>query len=318
MPVSDPMNLLRTAMRLAAPAVLAAALMVSAGARAEGASPEQATESPQVIALLDHAHAGEQSRNFALAAQRYCEAAREGSAEAMYRLGRLYSVGLGVKRDNAAAASLLASASQLGHAGAQEMLGDLAVPEAYVPDCFAKPEALAAPPAPEPRSTEQYAKALSPDKRKLVKLVESVAARYKVDPRLVLAVITAESNFESAAVSPKNALGLMQLIPETAERFNVTDPLQPQQNLKGGIAYLRWLLAYFRGDVQLALAGYNAGEGAVDRHRGVPPFAETQAYVKRVLELYPIATHPYEDGLVAPSIAVTERAARVAVRKRRL
>lgn len=309
-------GLRRFAIRWSLPLALAGVLSLSPSARAEEEG--SAGESPRIIALLESARAGEQSRSFALAAQRYCEAAREGSAEGMYRLGRLYSVGLGVKRDNAAAAALLATASRLGHVGAQETLGDLAAPEAYVPDCFAKPEGLAAPPTPEPRSPDQYASALAPEKRKLVKLVETIAARYKIDPRLVLAVIAAESNFDTAAISPKNASGLMQLIPETAERFNVTDPTQPQQNLRGGIAYLRWLLAYFRGDVELALAGYNAGEGAVDRHRGVPPFAETQAYVKRVLELYPLATHPYEDGLVAPSKAVTERDARVTASKRRL
>lgn len=236
----------------------------------------------------------------------------------MFRLGRLYSVGLGVKRDNAAAASLLGSASRLGHAGAQQMLGDLPVPEALQPDCDALSPVVAESAPAAVHSTAHYANALPPGKRKLVKVVETLAVRYKVDPRLVLAVIVAESGFDAAAVSPKNAQGLMQLIPETAERFNVGDPLHPEQNLKGGIAYLRWLLAYFRGDVQLALAGYNAGERAVDKYRGVPPYEETRAYVKRVLELYPLATHPYEDGLVAPSITVVERDARVEAAKRRM
>jgi len=277
-----------------------------------------ADESPHVAGLIDAARAGEQARDYPLAARRYCEAAREGSAEAMFRLGRLYSVGLGVKRDNAAAASLLGSASRLGHAGAQQMLGDLPVPEALQPDCDALSPVVAESAPAAVHSTAHYANALPPGKRKLVKVVETLAVRYKVDPRLVLAVIVAESGFDAAAVSPKNAQGLMQLIPETAERFNVGDPLHPEQNLKGGIAYLRWLLAYFRGDVQLALAGYNAGERAVDKYRGVPPYEETRAYVKRVLELYPLATHPYEDGLVAPSITVVERDARVEAAKRRM
>ncbi len=281
-----------------------------------------ADESPHVAGLIDAARAGEQARDYPLAAQRYCEAAREGSAEAMFRLGRLYSVGLGVRRDNAVAASLLGSASRLGHAGAQQMLGDLPAPEGRQPDCdsLLPSGAVSADSAetPQPRSTAHYASVLPPGKRKLVKVVETLAARYKVDPRLVLAVIVAESGFDAAAISPKNAQGLMQLIPETAERFNVADPLHPEQNLKGGIAYLRWLLAYFRGDVQLALAGYNAGERAVDKYRGVPPYEETRAYVKRVLELYPLATHPYEDGLVAPSVTVIERDARVEARKRRM
>ncbi|MBK6973650.1 MAG: lytic transglycosylase domain-containing protein [Sterolibacteriaceae bacterium] len=304
--------------KLGAGAILASALLFSAGVAAEVDAPSVAEESPRIVGLLDQAHASEQSRDFPLAAQRYCAAAREGSAEGMYRLGRLYSVGLGVKRDNAAAASLLATAARLGHRQAQEMLGSLAAPEGYQTDCFSNPELLAPPPAAQPRSAKQYADALAPGKRKLVGLVERIAARHGIDPRLVLAVITAESNFDIAAASPKNAHGLMQLIPETAERFSVADPQHPEQNLRGGIAYLRWLLAYFRGDVQLALAGYNAGERAVDRYRGVPPYAETQAYVKRVLELYPLATHPFQDGLVEPSVTVIERDTRVEARKRRM
>lgn len=309
---------IRLLLQLSAGAMLAPVFLFSSVAYADTGQQSVEEESPRIASLLGEAQTGEQARDFPLAAQRYCEAAREGSAEGMYRLGRLYSVGLGVKRDNAAAASLLATAAQLGHRQAQEMLGSLAAPEDYQAECFSNPGALVAPPALQPRSAQQYANALAPDKRKLVKLVERIAARHGVDPRLVLAVISTESNFDGNAASPKNAIGLMQLIPETAERFNVADPLHHEQNLRGGIAYLRWLLAYFRGDVQLALAGYNAGERAVDRYRGVPPFAETQAYVKRVSDLYPLTSHPYETGVVAPSTFVVERDARVEERKRRL
>jgi soluble lytic murein transglycosylase-like protein len=113
--------------------------------------------------------------------------------------------------------------------------------------------------------------------------VRSLAPRYRLDPNLVLAVVEVESNFNPKAVSPKNAQGLMQLIPATAERFGVRDVWDPEQNLHGGMAYLRWLLDYFKGDVKLALAGYNAGEKAVERHGGIPPYAETQAYVQKIL-----------------------------------
>jgi hypothetical protein len=86
----------------------------------------------------------------------------------------------------------------------------------------------------------------------------------------------------------------MQLIPETSERFNVKKPFDPVQNLRGGLAYLRWLLAYYEGNVALAAAGYNAGEKAVDRYRGIPPYAETQAYVRRILALFKNDRHPYD------------------------
>jgi soluble lytic murein transglycosylase-like protein len=107
-------------------------------------------------------------------------------------------------------------------------------------------------------------------------------------------VIRAESNFDPLARSSKNGQGLMQLIPETAQRFNVRDPFDPVDNVRGGMAYLRWLLAYYRGDVRLALAAYNAGEGTVDKHRGVPPYAETIGYLQRIRAFYPLEHHPFD------------------------
>jgi soluble lytic murein transglycosylase-like protein len=143
----------------------------------------------------------------------------------------------------------------------------------------------------------------------IVRVVRDLAPQYGLDPALVLAVIQVESAFRTDAVSPKEAAGLMQLIPETAERFDVRDVFDPQDNIRGGIRYLRWLLAYFRGDVTLALAGYNAGEGAVDRHRGVPPYAETQAYVQLVRRLYPAASHPYDPKAAEPSAHLPKQTA---------
>jgi soluble lytic murein transglycosylase-like protein len=93
----------------------------------------------------------------------------------------------------------------------------------------------------------------------------------------------------------------MQLIPDTATRFGVKDITHPIQNLHGGMAYMRWLLAYFQGDLQLALAGYNAGEGAVERYRGIPPFSETRNYVRKVIRSYGKSTHPPVEQVVAPS-----------------
>ncbi len=116
--------------------------------------------------------------------------------------------------------------------------------------------------------------------------VAAAALAHGVDEALVRAVIHAESAFRANARSHKNAQGLMQLIPATAERFGVSDAYDPVQNIGGGVQYLAWLLRRFNNDVRLATAGYNAGEGAVDRHGGVPPYAETQVYVERVAILH--------------------------------
>src|SRR5690606_15488310 len=99
-------------------------------------------------------------------------------------------------------------------------------------------------------------------------LVNRLAPQYKIDPQLVMALIAVASGFNAKAVSPKNAQGLMQLIPETAERFGVQRVFDPAENIRGGLAYLRWLMAFFQGEVKLVLAAYNAGERAVERYRG--------------------------------------------------
>ena len=118
--------------------------------------------------------------------------------------------------------------------------------------------------------------------------LEKVFNVQAVKPTYRLALLTAlaevESSFDPLAVSPKGARGLLQLMPATAERFGVGDPFDVAQNVEGGARYLSWLLDRFGGRADLALAGYNAGEGAVDRHRGVPPYPETRRYVRLVLE----------------------------------
>ncbi|MEM9145458.1 MAG: lytic transglycosylase domain-containing protein [Pseudomonadota bacterium] len=111
-----------------------------------------------------------------------------------------------------------------------------------------------------------------------------IARRNRVSEAVILAVIAVESAGQSRARSPKGAMGLMQLIPATARRFGVRDAYNPGQNIAGGAAYLDFLLKRFRGDIVLALAGYNAGEGAVGKHKGVPPYRETRDYVVRVLD----------------------------------
>ena len=117
------------------------------------------------------------------------------------------------------------------------------------------------------------------------KHIEEAAAHHGVSPALVKAVIQVESEFDALAVSSKGARGLMQLMPFTAERFGVADSFDARQNIFGGVRYLRLLLDLFGGDVDLALAGYNAGENAVLRYGGVPPFKETRGYVEKIQSL---------------------------------
>jgi soluble lytic murein transglycosylase-like protein len=113
-----------------------------------------------------------------------------------------------------------------------------------------------------------------------------VAQQYSIDPRLVQAIITVESNFNPQAVSRAGAQGLMQLMPDTAARYRVENPFDPQANIEGGIRYLRDLLLMFPSDLRRVLAAYNAGEGTVQQYGGMPPYPETQRYVERVLALY--------------------------------
>ena len=120
----------------------------------------------------------------------------------------------------------------------------------------------------------------------VVEAVHAMAPGFGLDPMLVLAVIAAESAFDKTALSPKGAQGLMQLMPGTASRFGVQDAFDPEQNLRGGMTYLAWLLEQFPGRLDHAIAAYNAGEEAVEQYRGIPPYAETREYVRRVLGYY--------------------------------
>jgi len=244
------------------------------------------------------------------AADMYCKASRYGSAEAVYRLGMLYAFGRGVPENRDYAANLFGIASTHGHYEAQKMLETIEIKTSATPPCVLDE---VAPEKGLPSGTtlvketpeiDQYIANLPKNKRWVLRLVNTISKWYKVDEKLVLSIISVEANFENVATSNKEAQGLMQLIPDTAERFNVKNAYNASQNIKGGVAYLRWLLAYYKGDVALTIAAYNAGEGAVNKYKGIPPFAETKLYVKKVQARYPFKTHAYDAQITAPSPAL--------------
>ncbi|MBK8639736.1 MAG: transglycosylase SLT domain-containing protein [Chromatiaceae bacterium] len=227
---------------------------------------------------------------------RYCEAAHLWLADARYHLGWLYGSGRLGKIDEVLAAPWFKSALALGHPRASQQLQCLEATNLDLEAdlaCVLRDAMVAhriidlRPPAAPSRPAESDPKSDSPHPPEIgsadiIALVQRLAPDYRLDPNLVLAVIETESNFAIDALSPKNAQGLMQLVPATAECFGVANVWDPVDNLRGGMAYLRWLLDHFNGDVELALARYNAGEQAVARHGGIPPYPETQAYVKRI------------------------------------
>jgi hypothetical protein len=223
----------------------------------------------------------------------YCAAARSGDGDGAYRLGRLYWTGLGVAKDTLTAVSWLAMAAKNGNPDAARMLRRFPdLPTPTTPECRRRAPTvrLYGPPA-------DLARFRTAAQGPVSAMVRAMAPEFGLDPELVLAVVAVESDFRPDIVSHRNAQGLMQLIPETARRFGVRDAFDPVENLAGGMRYLRWLLARFQGDVKLALAGYNAGEGAVIRYGGVPPYRETINYVERVGRLFPAARHPYDPAV---------------------
>ena len=259
-------------------------------------APPQSAEALRALAIA-YEHGEGVERNPEQARQLYCQSARLGDALAQYNLGWMYANGRGGARDDVTAAYFFQAAAEQGLSQAQSMLTVVGGPTKEVPECLR--------PAPvDEKAASSSAPGVNYDAiapRDILKLVQKLAPRYQVDTQLALAIISAESNFNTQALSPKNAQGLMQLIPETSERFNVKNPFDPAQNIRGGLTYLRWLLAYFQGDVALVAAAYNAGEGKVERYRGVPPYQETRKYVKRILHAVGDAFHPFDQKVTGPS-----------------
>ncbi len=282
-------------------------------ALAMAAAPAPGDEPPAVQALLERgqrleSQAAPQAPDLAWqAASLYCEAARLGSIEAQYRLGMMYAFGRGVPESRAFGAALFSMAGMQGHEAAAQMLETIQLASAQLPDCvLAAVAPQRPPPAPDPQDAspqpiDRFVEALPSHKQWVVPLATTLSQWYALDPRLVLSIIAVESNFEPSARSPKDAMGLMQLIPDTAQRFNVRTAYNATQNLRGGMAYLRWLLSYYEGNVACVAAAYNAGEGRVDRYKGVPPYPETRAYVKKVMGLYGRARHAFDAAIAQRS-----------------
>lgn len=268
--------------------------MALAPAWAADASPQSA-EALRALAIA-YEHGEGVARNPEQARQLYCQSARLGDAQAQYNLGWMHANGRGGPRDDVAAAYFFQAAAEQGLPQAQRMLTVVGGPTQEVPECL-QPVQVSDDEAPGTPGVNY--EAIAP--RHILKLVQKLAPRYQVDTQLALAIMAAESNFNTQALSPKNAQGLMQLIPETSERFNVKNPFDPAQNIRGGLTYLRWLLAYFQGDVALVAAAYNAGEGKVERYKGVPPYQETRKYVKRILHAVGDAFHPFDQKVTRPS-----------------
>jgi len=288
---------------------LGACLAVACGsaaaqAAADVAALEAAAQRGEVPALMTLGAMYERGesveRDYLRSNALYCKAAARGDPEALFKLGQIYASGREMMRNEGVGALLINKAAELGHERAKELLPYISRGTGSVlPDCMNEPvaEAAAAPSG-------------SRIRKEVAALVKQYAPLYSIDPELVMALITVESRFDTAAVSPKNAQGLMQLIPATAARFGVKNAFNAVDNLKGGLAYLRWLMAYFQGDVALVLAAYNAGEEAVERYRGIPPYRETRDYVKQITSVYRKPSHPYLTELVTPS-SMTNRIKRV-------
>ncbi len=237
-----------------------------------------------VAVAKQHEHGEGLPKDHNKAIELYCEAINLGYSEALYALGWMYANARGIPRNDGIAAQLFNMAAEQGHEHAYKMMRYLdPSAERALPECI---QSIA-----EDESIDYSDKPY-------FDIVQKLAPQYSLDPALVMAIITVESAFDAQAVSHKNAQGLMQLIPETAERFHVKNTFDAVENIKGGMAYLRWLLAFFKGDVTFAVAAYNAGEGAVERHKGIPPYAETRNYVKKIQAQYAKTTHPYQPEFV--------------------
>jgi soluble lytic murein transglycosylase-like protein len=240
-------------------------------------------------------------KNYEDAGIAFCKQARDDNdADAQFALGWMFANGKGFSKDQNVAALFYHKAAAQNHYRAKKSLVDFKGNEA-----LAQTPACMQPDEPDEPLLAEYT--LAPagsnghafyERGPIFEIVNILAPQYHVETDLAMAFIKVESNFNPNATSPKNAQGLMQLIPATAKRFNVKKPYDPEDNIRGGLSYLRWLLAYYEGDVRLVAAAYNAGEHAVDRYKGIPPYPETRRYVTKIYNLYRKSFHPYRDDVL--------------------
>ncbi|MBL8397184.1 MAG: lytic transglycosylase domain-containing protein [Candidatus Accumulibacter sp.] len=273
-------------------------LLLILGVTESAAQAENYIEAPRVVAALEQGRAAERGlgmrRNPRLAIALYCDAAIMGSPEGYFRVGRVLATTSSTLRQQQLANAYLALAIRLGNQEALKYYRSNVENAALGDECGSESDGLASAvyAAASPGTAfdlEGYLTRQSPSKQKIAAIIRQAAREYNFDARIALAIAMAESNLNATAVSPKSAQGVMQLIPATQERFGVTRPFDPEQNIRGALAYLRWLHKRFAGDWRLVVAAYNAGEGSVDRYGGVPPYAETQQYVRRVLHFAGVA-----------------------------
>lgn len=218
----------------------------------------------------------------------YCALAGEPhDPNAQFAMGWFYAMGKGVAVNQDIAARFFSLAAIQGHRDAMAWLDSgLGHSElATLPTCMQKHD-------------QSAAQVLFHKRGPVYQLVKKHAPVYGVDVDFAMAVIAVESGFNPKATSRKKAQGLMQLMPDTQARFHVKDAYDPEQNIKGGLAYLRWLIGSFNGDVELVAAAYNAGEHNVVKYQGIPPYPETRNYVKRIAQYYKKKHHTVQQKSV--------------------
>jgi len=242
------------------------------------------TAQVELATAYEHGEGIEKSSDNAI--KWYCKAALKGSTDAQRNLAWMFLNARGTEKNEALAVRWYKAAAKSGDKYSQQMLTRL--------DKNAQTRETVCLVLPTPYwETKKCSKTC----RKVIKIVKEIAPGYNMEPRLVLAMIQQESNFKIKALSDKGASGLMQLLPSTAKRFGVKNIWDPKQNIQGGVRYLSWLLQEYEGYVPFALAGYNAGEKAVNRYNGIPPYKETRNYVKRIMKVYGKKYHPYEKSI---------------------